>query len=62
MSALTSSTSIVDPVGYLGLDRVFAGDMTGNVVVLGMGLAGAISRVMSTADHATTPGAERQQR
>lgn len=41
MLALTFSTGIVDGVGYLGLDRVFTGNMTGNVVVLGMGLAGA---------------------
>jgi uncharacterized membrane protein YoaK (UPF0700 family) len=27
-------------VGYLGLDRVFTGNMTGNVVILGMALAG----------------------
>ncbi|MGO4535048.1 YoaK family protein [Leifsonia sp. 2MCAF36] len=41
MLALTFSTGIVDAVGYLGLDKVFAGNMTGNVVVLGMALAGA---------------------
>lgn len=39
--ALTFSTGVIDAVGYLGLDRVFAGNMTGNVVILGMGLAGA---------------------
>lgn len=39
MLALTFSTGIVDAVGYLGLDRVFTGNMTGNVVVLGLGLA-----------------------
>lgn len=38
---LTFSTGIIDAVGYLGLDRVFTGNMTGNVVILGMGLAGA---------------------
>lgn len=38
---LTFSTGIVDAVGYLGLDRVFTGNMTGNIVILGMGLAGA---------------------
>nr|WP_255499410.1 YoaK family protein [Aeromicrobium senzhongii] len=32
---------MIDAVGYLGLDRVFTGNMTGNVVILGMGLAGA---------------------
>lgn len=41
MLALTFSTGVVDAVGYLGLDRVFTGNMTGNVVILGMGLAGA---------------------
>lgn len=41
MLALTFSTGIVDAVGYLGLHRVFTGNMTGNVVVLGMGLTGA---------------------
>ncbi len=40
MLALTFSTGIIDAVGYLGLDRVFTGNMTGNVVILGMGLAG----------------------
>lgn len=39
MLALTFSTGVVDAVGYLGLDRVFTGNMTGNVVILGMGLA-----------------------
>lgn len=41
MLALTFSTGIVDAVGYLGLDRVFTGNMTGNVVILGMALTGA---------------------
>ncbi|HOZ58435.1 MAG TPA: YoaK family protein [Nakamurella multipartita] len=43
MLALTFSTGIVDAVGYLGLDKVFAGNMTGNVVILGMAAAGAES-------------------
>ncbi|MCL2463814.1 MAG: DUF1275 domain-containing protein [Micrococcales bacterium] len=38
--ALTFSTGVADAASYLGLDRVFAGNMTGNVIVLGMGLAG----------------------
>lgn len=38
---LTFSTGMVDAIGYLGFDKVFTGNMTGNVVVLGMGLAGA---------------------
>jgi uncharacterized membrane protein YoaK (UPF0700 family) len=40
MLALTFSTGVIDAVGYLGLDRVFTGNMTGNVVILGMGLIG----------------------
>lgn len=40
MLTLTFSTGIADAVGYLGLDRVFTGNMTGNVVILGMALAG----------------------
>ncbi|MFH5821137.1 DUF1275 family protein [Georgenia sp. AZ-5] len=39
--ALTFSTGVIDAVGYLGLDRVFTGNMTGNVVILGMALTGA---------------------
>jgi uncharacterized membrane protein YoaK (UPF0700 family) len=38
MLALSFSTGIVDAVGYLGLDRVFTANMTGNVVILAMGL------------------------
>ena len=38
---LTFSTGMVDAIGYLGFDKVFTGKMTGNVVILGMGLAGA---------------------
>lgn len=41
MVALTFSTGITDAVGFLGLDRVFVGNMTGNVVVLGMAMIGA---------------------
>jgi len=41
MLALTFSTGVVDALGYLGLDRVFAGNMTGNVVILAMALTGA---------------------
>ena len=40
MLALTFATGIIDAVGYLGLDRVFTGNMTGNVVLLGMALTG----------------------
>lgn len=41
MLALTFSTGIADSVGYLGLDKVFTGNMTGNVIILGMALTGA---------------------
>lgn len=40
MLVLTFGTGLVDAVGYLGLDRVFTGNMTGNVVILGMALVG----------------------
>lgn len=40
MLVLTFTTGIIDAVGYLGLDRVFIANMTGNVVILGMALAG----------------------
>jgi uncharacterized membrane protein YoaK (UPF0700 family) len=39
MMTLTVVTGMLDAVGYLGLDRVFTGNMTGNVVILGMGIA-----------------------
>lgn len=38
--ALTFSTGLVDAVSYLGLGRVFSANMTGNIVLLGFGLAG----------------------
>ncbi|MEV0354455.1 YoaK family protein [Nocardia sp. NPDC050697] len=40
-AVLTFVTGVVDAVGYLGLDRVFTGNMTGNIVILALGLAGA---------------------
>lgn len=39
--ALTFSTGLVDAASYLGLGRVFAANMTGNVVLLGFGVAGS---------------------
>jgi uncharacterized membrane protein YoaK (UPF0700 family) len=39
--ALTFTTGLVDAVSYLGLGRVFTANMTGNVVLLGFGIAGA---------------------
>ncbi|AXK33543.1 DUF1275 domain-containing protein [Streptomyces armeniacus] len=41
MLALTFATGVVDAVGYLRLDQVFAGNMTGNVVILGMAATGS---------------------
>ena len=38
---LTFATGLVDAISYLGLGRVFTANMTGNVVLLGFGLAGA---------------------
>jgi uncharacterized membrane protein YoaK (UPF0700 family) len=38
MMVLTFTTGINDAIGYLGLDKVFTGNMTGNVVILGMAL------------------------
>jgi uncharacterized membrane protein YoaK (UPF0700 family) len=37
--ALTFTTGLVDAVSYLGLGHVFTANMTGNVVLLGFGLA-----------------------
>jgi uncharacterized membrane protein YoaK (UPF0700 family) len=39
--ALTFGTGLIDAVSFLGLDRVFVANMTGNVVLLGFALAGA---------------------
>jgi uncharacterized membrane protein YoaK (UPF0700 family) len=38
---LTFTTGIVDAVSFLGLGHVFTANMTGNVVLLGFGIAGA---------------------
>jgi uncharacterized membrane protein YoaK (UPF0700 family) len=37
---LTFTTGLIDAVSYLGLGRVFAANMTGNIVLLGFGIAG----------------------
>ncbi|GAA3122780.1 YoaK family protein [Streptosporangium carneum] len=37
---LTATTGLVDAVSFLGLNRVFVANMTGNVVFLGFALAG----------------------
>jgi len=39
--ALTFTTGLVDAASYLGLGRVFTANMTGNVVLLGFGVARA---------------------
>ena len=41
LTALTVSTGALDAVSWLGLDKVFSAFMTGNVVFLGLGAAGA---------------------
>src|SRR3954453_5904690 len=38
---LTFSTGLVDAVSYLGLGRVFTANLTGNIVLLGFGIAGS---------------------
>lgn len=37
---LTAATGAIDGVSYLALDRVFTGNMTGNVLFIGFGLIG----------------------
>lgn len=39
--ALTVATGVVDAAGYLALDHVFTGNMTGNVLFVGFGLTGS---------------------
>ncbi|HEX4753545.1 MAG TPA: YoaK family protein [Solirubrobacterales bacterium] len=38
---LTVTTGVIDAASYLGLGRVFAANMTGNIVLLGFGIAGS---------------------
>jgi len=38
---LTFTTGLIDAASYLGLGHVFSANMTGNVVLLGFGIAGA---------------------
>jgi uncharacterized membrane protein YoaK (UPF0700 family) len=38
---LTFSTGLIDAVSYLGLGHVFTANMTGNIVLLGFGIAGS---------------------
>jgi uncharacterized membrane protein YoaK (UPF0700 family) len=37
---LTFTTGVIDAASYLGLGHVFTGNMTGNIVLLGFGIAG----------------------
>ena len=39
---LTFTTGLVDAASYLGMGRVFTANMTGNVVLLGFGIAGSV--------------------
>lgn len=39
---LTFTTGLVDAVSYLGLGRAFTANMTGNIVLLGFGIAGGV--------------------
>ncbi len=39
--ALTFTTGLVDGVSYLGIGHVFTANMTGNIVLLGFGIAGS---------------------
>ena len=59
--ALTFSTGTVDAVSYLRLGHVFTANMTGNIVLLGFGIAGAgglpvLAPVISTAAFALGSG------
>jgi uncharacterized membrane protein YoaK (UPF0700 family) len=39
--ALTFTTGLIDAVSYLGIGHVFTANMTGNIVLLGFGIAGS---------------------
>lgn len=39
--ALTLITGMIDAVAFLGLDRVFAANMTGNLIILGIAIGGS---------------------
>ncbi|MFE4717926.1 YoaK family protein, partial [Streptomyces sp. NPDC056728] len=41
LTVLTVVSGFVDAVSYLGLGRVFAANMTGNVIIIGFAAAGA---------------------
>jgi uncharacterized membrane protein YoaK (UPF0700 family) len=41
MLALTFTTGLVDAASYLGIGHVFSANMTGNIVLLGFGIAGS---------------------
>ena len=48
LSLLTLVTGLVDAACYLGLGRVFTANMTGNVVLLAFGAAGAEGLLVPT--------------
>jgi uncharacterized membrane protein YoaK (UPF0700 family) len=59
--ALTFTTGLVDAASYLGLGHVFTANMTGNVVLLGFGIAGTaglpvISPIVSMASFVVGAG------
>jgi uncharacterized membrane protein YoaK (UPF0700 family) len=59
---LTVTTGLIDAVSYLGLGHVFTANMTGNIVFLGFGIAGAgglpvVSPLISLAAFLTGAGA-----
>jgi uncharacterized membrane protein YoaK (UPF0700 family) len=39
--ALTLTAGMIDAIAFLGLEQVFAANMTGNLIVLGLAIAGA---------------------
>ena len=47
---LTVTTGLVDAVSFLGLGHIFTANMTGNVVFLAFGLAGAPGLSVSASD------------
>src|ERR1700751_2545772 len=61
LAVLTLVSGIVDAVSYLGLGHVFTANMTGNVVLLGFGIAHAgglpiLAPIVSTAAFAVGAG------
>ena len=46
MLALSATTGLIDAVSVIGLGKVFTANMTGNIVFLGFGVAGATGFAM----------------